>query len=160
MSYGALSAPAVQAINRGVHIAGCMQNTGEGGISDHHKLGGDLVYNFGTGYFGCRDARGRFDLERFEDTVAGAPVRMIEVKLSQGAKPGVGGVLPAAKVTAEIARIRGIPVGQDCISPSFHTAFGDPGIACTSSYWPRRRGFPWASSPRWGSWTSGRPWPA
>lgn len=125
MSYGALSGPAVQAINRGVQLAGCMQNTGEGGISDHHKLGGDLVYNFGTGYFGCRDARGRFDLERFKDTVAGAPVRMIEVKLSQGAKPGVGGVLPGSKVSAEIARIRGIPVGQDCISPSYHTAFSD-----------------------------------
>ena len=125
MSYGSLSGPAVQAINRGVKLAGALQNTGEGGISDHHRLGGDLIWQIGTGYFGCRDAQGRFSLERFLENVQSAPVRAIELKLSQGAKPGLGGVLPAAKVTAEIARIRGIPRGRDCISPASHSAFQD-----------------------------------
>ncbi|MBI5517183.1 MAG: FMN-binding glutamate synthase family protein [Deltaproteobacteria bacterium] len=125
MSFGALSRTAVEAINRGVKLAGAMQNTGEGGISPHHRHGGDLVWQVGTGYFGCRDERGRFSLERFLETVASAPVRMIEVKLSQGAKPGLGGVLPAAKVTPEIARIRLVPLGQDCVSPATHGAFRD-----------------------------------
>ena len=125
MSYGSLSSAAVEAINRGVKIAGAMQNTGEGGISDHHRKGGDIVWQIGTGYFGCRDAAGNFSLERFLETVASAPVRAIELKLSQGAKPGLGGVLPAAKVTPEIARIRLIPLGRDCISPAAHTAFTD-----------------------------------
>ncbi|MEZ4447985.1 MAG: FMN-binding glutamate synthase family protein [Nannocystaceae bacterium] len=125
MSFGSLSSAAVQAINRGVKIAGAMQNTGEGGISDHHRHGGDLIWQIGTGYFGCRDERGNFSLDRFLETVASAPVRAIEIKLSQGAKPGLGGVLPAAKITPEIARIRLIPLGQDCISPSAHTAFHD-----------------------------------
>lgn len=125
MSYGSLSATAVEAINRGVALAGAMQNTGEGGISDHHRQGGDLIWQLGTGYFGCRDERGRFSMERFLETVASAKVRAIEIKLSQGAKPGLGGVLPAAKVTPDIARIRLIPLGADCISPSAHTAFHD-----------------------------------
>jgi len=125
MSYGALSSAAVEAINRGVQIAGAWQNTGEGGISDHHRKGGDILWQIGTGYFGCRDEHGRFSIERFRDTLAFAPVRAIEIKLSQGAKPGLGGVLPAAKVTAEIARIRLIPMGRDCISPAAHTAFSD-----------------------------------
>jgi glutamate synthase domain-containing protein 2 len=125
MSYGALSGAAVEAINRGAALAGAMQSTGEGGISDHHRKGGDLVWQIGTGYFGCRDERGRFSMERFRETVASASVRAVEIKLSQGAKPGLGGVLPAAKVTPEIARIRHIPVGKDCISPSAHTAFSD-----------------------------------
>ncbi|HRI71747.1 MAG TPA: FMN-binding glutamate synthase family protein, partial [Polyangium sp.] len=123
MSYGSLSGPAVEAINRGAKIAGCMQNTGEGGVSPYHRKGGDLVWQIGTGYFGCRDDRGRFSMEKLRETVASAPIRMIEIKLSQGAKPGLGGVLPGAKVTLEIAEIRGIPVGQTCISPSAHTAF-------------------------------------
>ena len=123
MSYGSLSGPAVEAINRGVKIAGCMQNTGEGGVSPYHRNGGDLVWQIGTGYFGCRDDRGRFSMDKLRETVASAPIRMIEIKLSQGAKPGLGGVLPAAKVTPEIAQIRGIPVGETCISPSAHTAF-------------------------------------
>lgn len=123
MSYGSLSGPAVEAINRGAKIAGCMQNTGEGGVSPYHRNGGDLVWQIGTGYFGCRDERGRFSMEKLRETVASAPIRMIEIKLSQGAKPGLGGVLPGAKVTAEIAQIRGIPVGETCISPSAHTAF-------------------------------------
>ncbi len=125
MSYGSLSRNAVEAINRGVKLAGAWQNTGEGGISDHHRHGGDILWQLGTGYFGCRDAQGRFSMERFLESVASAPVKAIEIKLSQGAKPGLGGVLPAAKVTAEIAKIRLIPLGQDCISPAAHTAFGD-----------------------------------
>jgi glutamate synthase domain-containing protein 2 len=123
MSYGSLSGPAVEAINRGAKIAECMQNTGEGGVSPYHRKGGELIWQVGTGYFGCRDERGRFSMERLRETVASAPIRMIEIKLSQGAKPGLGGVLPGAKVTAEIAAIRGIPVGQTCISPNAHTAF-------------------------------------
>ncbi|MFZ4584089.1 MAG: glutamate synthase-related protein [Acidimicrobiia bacterium] len=126
MSYGALGAHAVEALNRGVAIDGLLQGTGEGGISDHHRHGGDLVWQIGTGYFGCRDADGRFDLERFKDTVAANPqVRAIEIKLSQGAKPGLGGVLPGVKVTPEIAAIRGIPVGVTCVSPPAHRAFHD-----------------------------------
>lgn len=126
MSYGSLSANAVQAINRGAKIAGCTQNTGEGGVSDHHLHGGDLVWQIGTGYFGCRDARGNFDLARFKDTVASGPVRAIEIKLSQGAKPGHGGILPARKITPEVSRIRGVPMGQDCVSPPYHSAFSNP----------------------------------
>jgi glutamate synthase domain-containing protein 2 len=125
MSYGSLSGPAVEAINRGVAIAGALQNTGEGGISDHHRKGGELIWQIGTGYFGCRDPSGRFSMERFLETVASAKVRAIEIKLSQGAKPGLGGVLPAVKVTPEIARIRLIPLGRDCISPAAHGAFSD-----------------------------------
>jgi glutamate synthase domain-containing protein 2 len=125
MSYGSLSRAAVEAINRGVKIAGAMQNTGEGGISDHHRHGGDLIWQIGTGYFGARDAKGGFSLERMLESVASANVRAIEIKLSQGAKPGLGGVLPAAKITPEIAKIRLIPMGQDCISPAAHTAFHD-----------------------------------
>ena len=123
MSYGSLSGNAVEALNRGAKLANCLQSTGEGGISEFHKKGGDLVWQIGTGYFGCRDAQGRFSMERFLESVASAPVKAIEIKLSQGAKPGLGGVLPAAKVTPEISAIRGVPVGRDCISPSHHTAF-------------------------------------
>jgi glutamate synthase domain-containing protein 2 len=125
MSYGSLSGPAVEAINRGVAIAGALQNTGEGGISDHHRHGGELIWQIGTGYFACRDERGAFSLERCLEAVASANVKAIEIKLSQGAKPGLGGVLPAAKITPEISRIRGIPMGRDCISPSSHSAFSD-----------------------------------
>lgn len=125
MSYGSLSHAAVEAINRGVALAGAMQNTGEGGISDFHRKGGDIVWQIGTGYFGCRDENGRFSMERFLENVASAKVRAVEIKLSQGAKPGLGGVLPAAKVTPEISRIRHVPVGKDCISPSAHSAFSD-----------------------------------
>ena len=125
MSFGSLSRNAVEALNRGAKLANCLQNTGEGGIADCHLHGGDLVWQIGTGYFGCRDAAGRFDLQRFKDTVAERPVRAVEIKLSQGAKPGLGGVLPAAKITPEISRIRGIPMGRDCVCPNRHTAFGD-----------------------------------
>jgi glutamate synthase (ferredoxin) len=125
MSFGALSRNAVEALNRGAQLAGCLQNTGEGALSPYHRNGGDLVFQIGTSYFGCRDAQGRFDLERLKDLVASAPVKAIEVKLSQGAKPGLGGMLPAAKVTREIAAIRGIPAGVDCASPSRHQVFSD-----------------------------------
>lgn len=124
MSFGSLSGAAVEAMNRGAAIAGCLHNTGEGGISPFHRHGGDLVWQIGTGYFGCRTAAGGFDRAKFLDAVAEHPVRAIEIKLSQGAKPGLGGMLPGAKVTAEIAAIRGVPVGQDVVSPSHHTAFG------------------------------------
>ena len=125
MSYGSLSAPAVEALNRGAALADCLHNTGEGGVSPYHKTGGELVWQIGTGYFGCRAEDGGFSKERFLDTVAQAPVRAVEIKLSQGAKPGLGGLLPAAKVTDEIAVIRGVPKGRDVISPSHHTAFSD-----------------------------------
>ena len=123
MSFGALSPRAVEAMNRGCKLAGCLQNTGEGGLSPYHLKGGEIVWQIGTGYFGCRDTSGAFSLKHFKETIASAPIRAIEIKLSQGAKPGLGGVLPAAKVTREIAAIRGVPLGQDCISPSCHSAF-------------------------------------
>ena len=125
MSYGSLSGQAVEALNRGAKIAGCLHNTGEGGVSAFHRKGGDLVLQVGTGYFGCRNHDGTFSMERLIETVNSAQVRAIEIKLSQGAKPGVGGLLPAAKVSAEVAEARGIPVGKDVLSPSRHTAFSN-----------------------------------
>lgn len=125
MSYGSLSAAAVRSINEGVKLAGAMQNTGEGGLSPHHAHGGELIWQIGTGYFGCRTKDGKFDLEMLKERVARFPVRAIEIKLSQGAKPGKGGVLPASKVTPEIAEIRGVPLGVDVISPAGHAAFTD-----------------------------------
>lgn len=125
MSFGSLSSAAVEAMNRGAEIAGCLQNTGEGGISPYHRKGGELIWQIGTGYFGCRDSEGRFSMEHLLENIERSPVRAIEVKLSQGAKPGLGGVLPSAKITPEISRIRGIPMGKDCHSPSHHSAFTD-----------------------------------
>ena len=125
MSFGSLSANAIEALNRGAALAGCLQNTGEGGVSPYHRKGGELVYQIGTAYFGCRDEQGRFDLQRLKDLVAEAPIRALEVKLSQGAKPGLGGLLPGAKVSPEIAATRGVAVGKDCISPSRHAEFRD-----------------------------------
>ncbi len=126
MSYGALGANAIEALNRGAKLAGCWHNTGEGGISPHHLHGADLVFQVGTGYFGCRDAEGAFSMDRLLETLGRAPtVRAIEIKLSQGAKPGKGGVLPGSKVTEEIARIRGVRPFEDCISPNGHRAFSD-----------------------------------
>jgi glutamate synthase domain-containing protein 2 len=123
MSFGSLSAEAVEALNRGAAIAGCMQNTGEGGLSEYHLNGGDLIKQIGTAYFGCRDKHGNFSLEHLKEEIARGPVRAIEVKLSQGAKPGLGGLLPAAKMTKEIAEVRGVPANQDCVSPPGHSAF-------------------------------------
>lgn len=126
MSFGSLSGPAVEAINRGAKICGCMQNTGEGGVSTYHLSGGDLIWQIGTGYFGARHPDGRFWLEKLVETVEKNPqIRAIEIKLSQGAKPGLGGILPAAKITREISHIRGVPMGKDCLSPSAHTEFSD-----------------------------------
>ena len=126
MSFGSLSGPAVDAINRGAALAGCLHNTGEGGVSPHHLHGGELIWQIGTGYFGCRELDGRFSQPRLEANVARhAEIRAIEIKLSQGAKPGVGGFLPRQKITAEIAEMRGIRADQDCASPSVHTAFND-----------------------------------
>ena len=127
MSFGALSANAVMALNLGAKQGGFYHDTGEGGLSDHHlKHGGDLVWELGSGYFGARDKNGRFDAEKFRDGAAHDQVKMTEIKLSQGAKPGHGGLLPAAKVTEEIARVRGVPVGKDCLSPRGHSAFSTP----------------------------------
>ena len=125
MSFGSLSAAAIEALNRGCRLAGCLHNTGEGSVSPHHQHGGELIWQIGTGYFGCRDEKGAFDLTQFKDVVAANPIRAIEIKLSQGAKPGKGGLLPAAKITPEIAAIRGIPMGQDCVSPNRHSVFAD-----------------------------------
>ncbi len=125
MSYGSLSSAAVEAISRGCAVAGAMQNTGEGGVSPHHLHGGDVVWQIGTGYFGCRNPDGSFCEERLIETVQRHEhIRALEIKLSQGAKPGLGGVLPAAKISPEIAAARGIPMGRDCISPPRHSAFG------------------------------------
>jgi len=124
MSFGSLSSAAVEALNRGASICGCLHNTGEGGIADHHLHGGDLVWQIGTGYFGCRTADGQFDRAELVRKVDAHRVRAVEIKLSQGAKPGLGGVLPGAKVTAEIARIRGVPRGKTVVSPASHRAFG------------------------------------
>ena len=125
MSFGSLSGAAVEALDRGCAMAGALHTTGEGGITPHHLHGADLVWQIGTGYFGCRDEHGRFDLGRAVEQTRSAPIRAIEVKLSQGAKPGLGGMLPGRKVTPEIAAIRGVPVGVDCRSPAAHTAFSD-----------------------------------
>ncbi len=127
MSFGALSGNAILALNSGAKLGGFAHDTGEGSISRYHREGGgDLIWEIGSGYFGCRDAEGRFDAARFAEQAQAPQVKMIEVKLSQGAKPGHGGMLPAAKITPEIAEARGIPMGKDCISPSAHNAFSTP----------------------------------
>jgi glutamate synthase domain-containing protein 2 len=126
MSFGSLGVTAVEALNLGAKEGGFAHNTGEGGISEHHLLGGDLIWQIGTGYFGCRDAAGRFSPERFLENALRPQVKVIELKLSQGAKPGHGGILPAKKLTSEIARIRGVRMGEDVISPPAHSAFSTP----------------------------------
>lgn len=123
MSFGSMSGKAVEAINRGAAAAGSLHNTGEGGLSPYHRNGGDLILQIGTAYFGCRDDNGHFDINKLKEVVESGPVKAIEIKLSQGAKPGLGGMLPGAKVSAEIAQIRGIPQGVDCASPSRHSEF-------------------------------------
>ena len=127
MSFGALSANAILALNLGARMDGFAHDTGEGGISRYHREhGGDLIWEIGSGYFGCRNEDGTFSPERFAQQAVDPQVKMIEIKISQGAKPGHGGMLPGAKVTREIAAARGIPVGQDCVSPSAHSAFSTP----------------------------------
>lgn len=126
MSYGSLSAKAVESLNKGAHMAGCYHNTGEGGLSPYHANGADVIFHFGTGYFGVRDENGNFSMDKLVALVEKYPfVRAIEVKLSQGAKPGKGGVLPGKKITKEISEIRGVPMGQDVLSPPSHSAFSN-----------------------------------
>jgi len=127
MSFGALSANAILALNKGAKAGGFAHDTGEGGISRYHRQGGgDLIYEIGSGYFGCRTDDGRFDPDKFAVQAADPQVRMVEVKLSQGAKPGHGGMLPAAKISPEIAEARSVPMDRDCLSPSRHSAFSTP----------------------------------
>jgi glutamate synthase domain-containing protein 2 len=127
MSFGALSANAIMALNKGAYMGGFAHDTGEGSISRHHRVhGGDLIWEIGSGYFGCRDAQGKFSPERFVENALSPQVKMIEIKLSQGAKPGHGGVLLGPKVTAEIAEARGVQIGEDCVSPSSHSSFSTP----------------------------------
>ena len=127
MSFGSLSAAAIRALNAGAKQGGFYHDTGEGSISPYHReAGGDLVWEIGSGYFGCRNDDGSFSEERFTVNARDPQVKMIEVKLSQGAKPGHGGVLPAPKVSAEISVTRGVPMGQDCVSPARHSAFATP----------------------------------
>ena len=127
MSFGALSANAIRALNGGAKLGGFAHDTGEGGYSPYHREGGgDIIWEIGSGYFGARNPDGTFSAERFAAGAANPQVKMVELKLSQGAKPGHGGVLPAPKVSEEIALTRGVPVGVDCISPSHHTAFSTP----------------------------------
>lgn len=132
MSFGALSANAIMALNDGAKRGHFYHDTGEGSISRYHRPqesgqgGGDLVWEIGSGYFGCRTDDGKFDAEKFAKNAQSEQVKMIEIKLSQGAKPGQGGILPGPKVTAEIAKARGVPEGKDCLSPSKHSAFSTP----------------------------------
>ncbi len=124
MSFGSLSAKAVESLNIGVQKASAYHNTGEGGLSPYHRNGGDVVFHFGTGYFGVRGEDGNFSMEKLKELVASNPfIRAIEIKLSQGAKPGKGGVLPGKKITKEIAQIRGVQIGKDVLSPPNHSAF-------------------------------------
>jgi len=127
MSFGSLSRQAILSLNGGAKRGGFFHNTGEGGLSPYHlEPGGDIVWQIGTGYFGCRDAAGRFSEEQFAERARLPQVKMIEIKLSQGAKPGHGGILPGSKVTPEIAEIRNVPLGKDVLSPPAHTEFGTP----------------------------------
>jgi glutamate synthase domain-containing protein 2 len=127
MSFGSLGPHAIEALNWGAKLGGFYHDTGEGGISRYHRIhGGDIVYELGTGYFGSRNPNGSFSPERFADQAQNDQIRMIEIKLSQGAKPGHGGILPGAKVSPEISEARGVAVGVDCISPSRHSAFSTP----------------------------------
>jgi glutamate synthase domain-containing protein 2 len=127
MSFGALSANAIMALNKGAKKGGFAHDTGEGSISRYHREhGGDLIWEIGSGYFGCRNEDGTFNADRFVQNALSPQVKMIEIKLSQGAKPGHGGVLPGPKVTPEIAEARGVPVGVDCVSPAAHSSFSTP----------------------------------
>ena len=127
MSFGALGKNAISALNKGAKMANCYHNTGEGAVSSYHQFGADVVWQIGTGYFGARDNKGKFSLDVVAEKVAKLPqVRAIEIKLSQGAKPGKGGVLPAVKVVPEIAQARNVPLGKDCLSPNAHVEFDSP----------------------------------
>ena len=127
MSFGALSPNAIRALNGGANVGHFAHDTGEGGVSSYHREnGGDLIWEVGSGYFGCRNPDGSFNPEKFAAVATGDQIKMVELKISQGAKPGHGGVLPAAKVSREISEIRGVAMGEDCISPAYHRAFSTP----------------------------------
>jgi len=126
MSFGSLSANAIEALNRGAAKGGFAHDTGEGAISPYHRHGGDLVWEIGSGYFGCRTEDGGFDEAEFARKAADPQVKMVHLKLSQGAKPGIGGVLPGSKVTREIAETRDVPLGQTVVSPAYHQVFSTP----------------------------------
>ena len=126
MSFGSLSAAAIESLNKGVERCGAYHNTGEGGLSPYHKQGGDVIFHFGTGYFGVRSREGGFSMDKLKVLIDENPcIKAIEIKLSQGAKPGKGGVLPGSKITHELAEIRGVEVGKDVISPPTHKAFSN-----------------------------------
>ena len=147
LSYGALSRNAIRSLNRGAKLGRFAHNTGEGGISPYHlEHGGDLIWQIGTGYFGCRTADGRFDSEKFQQNARRESVKMIEIKLSQGAKPGHGGILPAAKVSREIAEIRGVPMGKDV------------NVVCAGGEIFRRLGDLWSSFKSYASCPAVSPW--
>ncbi|KAF1051029.1 MAG: Glutamate synthase [NADPH] large chain [Burkholderia gladioli] len=134
MSYGSLSANAIRALNLGAKKGGFAHDTGEGSLSKYHREhGGDIIWEIASGYFGCRNDDGTFNADKYAKQAADPQVKMIEVKLSQGAKPGHGGVLLAAKITPEIAETRGIPMGRDCISPASHSEFSTPRSCSNSS---------------------------
>jgi glutamate synthase domain-containing protein 2 len=127
MSFGVLGSKAILALNLGTRLGGLAHDTGEGGFSPYHRQhGGDIIWQIGSGNFGCRNPDGSFSLERFAEQTGEPQVNMIEIKLSQGAKPGHGGVLPGVKVSPEIAAARGVPIGRDCDSPACHSEFSTP----------------------------------
>ena len=162
MSFGSLSGPAVEALNRGSQIAGCLQSTGEGGVSSHHLKGGDLVWQVGTGYFGCREPDGRFSMAKLKDTIARAPqIRAIEVKLSQGAKPGVGGLLPRAKISLKSPRSVAFRWTAIASARPRTAHFGTPTrCSISSSRSPAKQAFPSGSSLPSAIRRSGRTWRA
>lgn len=127
MSFGSLSANAIRALNKGAQLGKFYHDTGEGSLSPYHlENGGDIVWELGSGYFGCRTLDGKFDPEKFQSQASNPAIKMIEIKLSQGAKPGHGGILPKDKISEEIAQIRGVPRDRDCVSPAAHSAFSTP----------------------------------
>jgi glutamate synthase domain-containing protein 2 len=144
MSYGAIGKKATQANNMGAGLAGAYHNTGEGGFSEYHDTGADVVFQIGTAYYGCRDEKENFSMDELVKLVKNHPkIKMIEIKLSQGAKPGKGGILPAEKVTSEIAKVRGIKPHTASISPGYHTAFSSAGELVTFIEWiSERTGLP------------------
>lgn len=127
MSFGSLSANAIRALNKGAQMGNFYHDTGEGSLSPYHlENGGDIVWEIGSGYFGCRTLEGKFDPEKFKQQASNSAIKMIEIKLSQGAKPGHGGILPKDKISEEISQIRGVPRDRDCVSPASHSAFTTP----------------------------------
>ena len=161
MSYGALSPNAIEALNRAAKAGGFAHTTGEGSISRFHRMGGDLIWQIGSGYFGCRHPEGSFNPGRFAEIAVEDAVKMIEIKLSQGAKPGHGGILPGPKVTEAIAEARGVAEGVDCISPSSHSVFSTPRELCGSfvSCASFRVASQSGSSFVWAIRGNGSPWP-